>query len=252
VRAVAHTSAATERIGDAAAELAGHSRDVSGWWRGTFVLVALLVATAVAFAALALAAHVTPYFEVDLQLARAVQSFKHPTLDFIAAWIGWPGFPPQSNVLFGVLVLALAICRRLLAAITQVLAAGGSAVLWFGITPLVNRPRPSSDLIHVSADLPAGSFPSGHVLNLTAGIGFAWYLAYTLLPRSPWRTAVLWLAPIYLVLLGIARVYEGQHWPSDVLGGALLGALWLWLCITTYRWLEKAFGAHRERRGIDD
>jgi len=87
------------------------------------------------------------------------------------------------------------------------------------------------------------------VLNLTAGFGFAWYLAYGLLARSPWRTAILWLVPIYLVVLGAARVYQGQHWPSDIVGGALLGALWLWLCIATYRWLEKVSGVRRERGG---
>jgi hypothetical protein len=134
-------------------------RAVKVRWRGTYVLVAPLAATAVAFASLALAAHVVPYFEVDLQLGRAVQSFSNPTLDFVAAWIDWPGFPPQSNVLFGALVLALAVRRQVLAAIGQLLAAGGSAVLWFWIAPLVNRPRPSPDLVHVSAELPGAAFP---------------------------------------------------------------------------------------------
>jgi membrane-associated phospholipid phosphatase len=210
--------------------------------------MALVVATAIAFAALALAAHVVPYFEVDLELARALQSLKHPALDFAAVWIGWPGFPPQSNVLFGALVLFVAVRGHVLAAIGQLLAAGGSTLLWFAIAPLVNRPRPSPDLVYVTAELPYGSFPSGHVLNLTAGVGFAWYLAYTLLPPSALRTAVLWLVPIYLVLLGVARVYGGQHWPSDVVGGALLGALWLCLCIRIYHWLEKRRGVRRERR----
>ncbi len=246
---MSRTSAASEQVSKAAVHLAGNERDLAGWWRGTYVLVALLVATGVAFVALAVAAHVTPYFEIDLQLARAVQSFRHPTLDVAAAWIDWPGFPPQSNVVFGALLVGLAIGRQLLAAICQLLAAGGSAALWFWIAPLVNRPRPSPDLIYVSGELPWGSFPSGHVLNLTAGFGFAWYLAYGLLARSPWRTAILWLVPIYLVVLGAARVYQGQHWPSDIVGGALLGALWLWLCIATYRWLEKVSGVRRERGG---
>jgi undecaprenyl-diphosphatase len=226
----------------------GNAPDVANWWRGTYVLVALLASTAVAFTALALAAHVVPYFGIDVQIAQAEQSVRNPTLDVVAAWLAWPGFPPQSNVLFGALVLVLVACRQVLGGGGLVLAAGGSAVLWFWIAPLVDRPRPTADLVHVSAELPPGSFPSGHVLNLTAGLGFAWYLAYTLLPRSPWRTAVLWLVPIYLMLLGVARVYEGQHWPSDVLGGYLLGALWLWLSITTYRWLQKAFGVRRARR----
>jgi len=249
---VSHSSARTERIDGAAVRLAGGARDTVAWWRGTYVLVALLVSTAVAFAMLALAAHVVPYFGVDVELAQALQSIRNPTLDVVAAWIAWPGFAPQSNFVFGALVLVVLACRQVRAALGLVLAAGGSALLWFWIAPLVNRPRPSSDLVHVSAELPPGSFPSGHVLNLTAGFGFVWYLAYTLLPRSPWRTAVLWLVPVYLVLLGIARVDAGQHWPSDVLGGYLLGALWLWLCITTYRWLEKAFGGRRARRHTAD
>jgi membrane-associated phospholipid phosphatase len=241
-------ASAPERISGGAARTAANARELAGWWRGAYVPVALAVATAVAFIALAFAAQAGPYFEVDLLLMRALQSIKHPILDLMAGWISWPGYPPQSNILFGALILLLVVRRHLVAAVGQLLAAGGSALLWFGIAPLVNRPRPSPDLVHVSAELPYGSFPSGHVLNLTAGFGFAWYLAYTLLPPSAVRTLVLWLVPIYLVVLGVARVYEGQHWPSDILGGFLLGALWLWLCITTYRWLEKVRGVGRERR----
>ena len=179
-----------ERIGGVAARVADDAREVAGWWRGTFVLVALLVATALAFTVLAFAAHVVPYFEIDLQLTQAVQSVRNPTLDFVAHWIGWPGFPPQSNIVFGALILLLLIRGHVVAALCQLLAAGGSGVLWYGIAPLVERPRPSPDLVYVKAEIQYGSFPSGHVLNLTAGFGFAWYLAYTLLPRSPLRTAI--------------------------------------------------------------
>ena len=238
----------SERVFDVATRVAS---DHVNWWRGTYVLVALLAATAIAFAALALAAHIVPYFAIDLDLTRAVQSIKNPTFDFVAHWIGWPGFPPQSNILFGALILLLAVRGHPLAGISLLLAAGGSAALWFWIAPLVDRPRPSPELVHVSAEIPYGSFPSGHVLNLMAGFGFIWYLAYTLLPQSPIRTMVLWVVPIYLSVLGLARVYEGQHWPSDVVGGLLLGALWLWLCITLYRWLQKLVGArsgHSPRR----
>jgi membrane-associated phospholipid phosphatase len=233
---------ASERIVDSAVRVAS---DHAGWWRGTYVLVALLATTALTFVALAVAAHMVPYFAIDLDLTRAMQSVKNPTFDFVAHWIGWPGFPPQSNILFGGLILLLLVRGLPLASLGLLLAAGGSAALWLWIAPLVDRPRPSPELVHVSAEIPHGSFPSGHVLNLTAGFGFIWYLAYTLLPASPIRTAVLWVVPIYLGVLGLARVYEGQHWPSDVVGGLLLGALWLWLCITLYRWLEKVVGARR-------
>jgi undecaprenyl-diphosphatase len=161
-------------------------------------------------------------------------------LDALSVAIGWPGFPQQINVNFGALILVLLVFRRFVAAIAQVLAAGGSAALWYAIAPLVDRPRPSPDLVRVSQQIDAGSFPSGHVLNLTAGFGFAWFLAYTLLPASWWRSLILWLLPIFLVALGFARAYSGQHWPSDVLGGYLLGGIWLWVCITGYRAVQRA------------
>jgi undecaprenyl-diphosphatase len=203
----------------------------------------LLVVTLLAFTALALAAHQTPYFPVDLVVTQALQAPRSAALDAVAEGASWPGFPPQSNVLFGGVILVLAVCRRILAAVGQALAAGGSAALWYALAPVVARPRPSPELVRVSEPIAAGSFPSGHVLNLTAGLGFAWFMAYTVLPHSWWRTAILWLLPAFLVLLGLSRVYSGQHWPSDVLGGYLLGALWLWLCLSLYRWGQRLLAA---------
>jgi membrane-associated phospholipid phosphatase len=209
------------------------------WWA--------LVLTLAAFVALAVAAHHIPYFAFDLPATLALQSFRSPVLDRAAEWLGWPGFPPQSNLIFGALVLLLA-SRHVLAAVFELFAAGGSAALWFAIAPLVNRPRPSADVVYVSGQLPAGSFPSGHVLNLTAGLGFAWFLAYTFLPQSWWRTTILWLLPLYMLLLGVARVYSGQHWSSDVIGGYLAGALWLWVSVALFRWATKKVhgGMHRK------
>src|SRR5437879_664310 len=111
-----------------------------------------------AFATLAIAAHNTAYFPWDLAASQALQATRNPVVDTISETLSWPGFPPQSDVLFGVLVLILLGSRHFLAAACEVLAAGGSAALWFGITPLVGRPRPSADLIYVSEQLSPGSF----------------------------------------------------------------------------------------------
>jgi membrane-associated phospholipid phosphatase len=65
-------------------------------------------------------------------------------------------------------------------------------------------------------------------------------LAVSLAPRiKPAYRPVIWLLAITVIgLTCIARVWAGDHWPSDVVGGVLLGAGWsalvLWL---PERWL---------------
>lgn len=213
--------------------------------RAPLFLAALLVLS-VAFGTLAFLAYSVLYFPIDLTLAREVQSWQQPWLVALFGAVSWIGFPPQSNLEFGLIILGLALVGRRWEAAMALFAAAGSAGLWFLIAPLVQRPRPSPDLVRVAQVIPWGSFPSGHVLNLTAFFGFLFFLAWTLARPSPLRAVALLVCGGLVVLIGPARVYSGQHWPSDVLGGYLLGGLWLAITIHLYHW-----GRHRldRRRG---
>jgi undecaprenyl-diphosphatase len=102
---------------------------------------------------------------------------------------------------------------------------------------LVSRPRPTVDLVHILTPASGYSYPSGHAVFFT---WMSFMLAVSLAPRiKPVFRPVIWLlAIIVIVLTCIARVWAGDHWPSDVVGGVLLGAGWsafvLWL---PERWL---------------
>src|SRR5882724_494952 len=107
------------------------------------------------------------------------------------------------------------------------------------------RPRPN-----VIPRLMSGagwySFPSGHstLAPLVFGLG-------VLIWSAPWprrrRITLLAAAALLSLLIGCSRVYLGAHWPTDVLGGLLLGtgwaALWVW-------WWERA--GQRGREGGDE
>jgi undecaprenyl-diphosphatase len=91
-------------------------------------------------------------------------------------------------------------------------------------------------LVHVAHHLPGSSFPAGHVLNFTVFAGFLCYLTCVQLAPSWLRTALIAFLVAMIALMGIARIYAGEHWPSDVLGGYLLGILWLATTVEFYRW----------------
>jgi len=113
----------------------------------------------------------------------------------------------------------------------------GASLLDNLIKVLVARQRPASDLVHVLNPATGYSFPSGHAVFYT---WVAVMLAAALAPRlQPAARPFLWLvAALVILIAGTARVYDGVHWPSDVIGGFLLALGWcafvLWV---PERWL---------------
>jgi undecaprenyl-diphosphatase len=111
---------------------------------------------------------------------------------------------------------------------------------------LVSRNRPTVDLIHILSPASGFSYPSGHAVFFT---WMSFMVAFALAPRlKPVFRPILWiLAALVIILTCIARVWAGDHWPSDVLGGVLLAiawsafVLWLperWLPSPTFRWFR--------------
>jgi membrane-associated phospholipid phosphatase len=75
--------------------------------------------------------------------------------------------------------------------------------------------------------------------------GFLLFLAFTLLKSSWERTLLIIFFTGLIALVGISRIYEGEHWASDVLAAYLLGSLWLTLSIYGYRWGKPRFFANQ-------
>ena len=201
----------------------------------SFVLIA-----SAAFVALALAAHASPYFAIDLTITRAVQSYHGHVFDRLMVGMSWLGFSPQATVLGVIVVLALYAAGLRWEAMAQLFASFGVA---FGglVKLIVYRPRPSADLVNVFAQMSSYAFPSGHVLMATTVFGFLAFLAFTLLKPSPARTILIVTCVVLILLMGLSRIYLGAHWFSDVMGAYMLGSLWLAISIKFYRWGKPRF-----------
>lgn len=74
------------------------------------------------------------------------------------------------------------------------------------------------------------SFPSSHAFGAMVVYGLLAYLAYTRLPQ-PWNHLTAIGLGILIFLIGVSRVYLGAHFPTDVIGGWLLGGLCLLLIV---------------------
>lgn len=85
------------------------------------------------------------------------------------------------------------------------------------IKKIVARPRPFATFVEIMQKSPASgySFVSNHAANM---FGFAMYMSF-FYPR--WR-GIWW---IIAAIVGYSRIYNGVHYLTDVLCGALIGCL---------------------------
>lgn len=206
--------------------------------------VALFSAVAV-FTVLTFLARTTPFFPIDLLITGAIQSIDSPFFAGFMWLISWPGFLPQSLLVTLLVALGLYVYGLHWEALASLLAAGSSGVTNQFVKEVIQRPRPASDLVDVFAVLESYSFPSGHVMFYVSFFGFIWYLAYALFKQSVQRSLVLGFAGGLILLVGVSRIYLGQHWASDVLGAYLLGGLLLTGIILFYRWGRTRFFIHQ-------
>ena len=217
---------------------------------GVIAATGMVLATG-ALAALALAAHNALYFGIDLAVARTVQSYSAEWFRVFMMALSWPGFVPQIDIVVVLIVVLLYLASYRWAAVSFVFAALGVAAAQWGLKVLVDRPRPSPDLIWVADPSLIGShglslgFPAGHPASAVATFGFLWYLAYASAERSRRRALFLIVMGAFLVLVGYSRIYEGAHWFSDVIAGYLLGGIWLIVTVYFYEWGKTRFLLHK-------
>lgn len=121
--------------------------------------------------------------------------------------------------------------RMWLLAVWVVATAAVGTALQQGIKAAVGRERPHwpnpVDSAHYAA------FPSGHALTATVAFGLLLWVMTRCGARAAWLWAVTLPAVVSVAGVGFTRVYLGVHWPTDVLGGWLLGAALVYAAAAT-------------------
>ncbi len=211
------------------------------WAAGVVVLVVLAVL-----------AHSNAQFPGDAAISGLLRPLHH---SFIAPVIEFPSDvnqPTVGAILFAVIVALLALLRHLREALAAVVGTLASDLINALMNGLVSRPRPNNIHVQTLSGLGSHSFPSGHVEHVTVLFGFLLYLTLLAIRAQPehrtWLRATQVLCIYFIALIGVSRVVEEDHQPSDVLAGYLLAALMLPLVIAFYRWLGEVWQRHQGRK----
>ena len=146
------------------------------------------------------------------------------------------------------IVVAVALCfwRRWSDAAFVVAAEFGASRINNELKTVFERSRPDF-WEHPSVEY-THSFPSGHAMAsmaiATALLVLAW--------RTRFRWAALVAAAVYVFAVGSSRVYLGVHFPTDVLAGWCLTAVWVGIVWVVLRLLSNWHRRRRLRRERSD
>ena len=192
---------------------------------------------AVALGAFLLLVVIFALLPVDQTLSARLRSLTFPPLVALLTVVSIFGGAAMSALLVAFASLFFAWQRRWWE-IWFILASTASAGILGGIIRvLFHRTRPTlgpaTGLLWPLAS--RYSFPSGHALFYTSFFGALAYLLWARFSgRARWAGIAVCLALI--VLVGPSRVFLGAHWPSDVVGGYLVGGLCVSGLILLYQW----------------
>lgn len=159
-----------------------------------------------------------------------IRAYISPTITAIALFFTTLGtFYADVLVLVVICIYLLVFRKQKLESVILIITLAGAAGLNVLLKDIFKRSRP--DIARL-AEAGGYSFPSGHAMISAAFYGMIGYMLWRSLRqqgRSAWHIAVL--TGVFVLLIGVSRIYLGVHYPSDVLAGFAAGGVWLLACI---------------------
>lgn len=156
----------------------------------------------------------------DMAILDAIHSNQSPVIFNIMNFISFIGSYKFLIPAVGFAIIISIINKRYFISKFLLINTLGSFVFNFLLKQIFNRTRPLDFSLVEQGGL---SYPSGHSM-----VTMSMYLAIAyLLTREEIDTRkkkrVYIVAGIFIALMGISRLYLGVHWPTDVIGGFIMG-----------------------------
>jgi membrane-associated phospholipid phosphatase len=163
--------------------------------------------------------------QADVTLLNRIHAYASPVLDRLFLFFTLLG---SAAVMLPITILAAGYLwyrRRRFDGLLILFGVGGAAAANFVLKMMFHRQRPA--LWHQIISETDYSFPSGHAMISSA-------LTLCILAVL-WRTRFRWpaaiLGGIFIIMVGLSRLYLGVHYPTDVVAGWCASLAWVSLVI---------------------
>jgi len=191
----------------------------------------------------------------DIRIVQALRNPANPSLSVGPAWLQAAmvdvtalGGPTILGLMLAAVVGFLLLQTRYHTALFVAATTASGEVLSYILKHTFNRARPSV-VPNLRAMSP--SFPSGHAMESA--------IVYLTLGAVLMRVAETRITKVYLMgvamllttMVGISRVYLGVHYPTDVVGGWIVGLVWASICWLFAQHFEVSAGLKAEKKKVE-
>jgi undecaprenyl-diphosphatase len=162
----------------------------------------------------------------DHQILLFAAAQRSDELDYFFRGVTWCGSLYLLTPLVVLIAMTLLYAQKRWEALLLIVGFGGAALLVHLAKIFLARPRPA--LVEPLIALPAdSSFPSAHTTQIVAFALCLMFIIHRIWPQ--WQFIAAVLAIMLVVAVAASRIYLQVHYPSDVLGGIVLGIVWVTL-----------------------
>ncbi|MDF3078250.1 MAG: phosphatase family protein [Sphingobacteriaceae bacterium] len=191
--------------------------------RRKYIYLLTLIGIVAGFVLLSLFVYYFPESPLDIEFSEEVQEHRNPFMDALMRLVSWFGYMPWSAAIAVATAIIFFILRYKKEGLFILLTLL-SGLVSSGLKLLINRPRPTDDLVEILEKAKHQSFPSGHVIFYVTFFGMLF-----LIMRhhhnfyKPVRWIVMSICIFLIFVVPLSRVYLGAHWFTDVTAGFIAG-----------------------------